>query len=257
VQKPKSSLFDDDDEDDLFKESSKKSETTTAPIVPELPEIKEETETKQPSKPKSKNLLFDPLALKSSGLFNKLSENTHKDKSDDESPLAENTRKESLDNSKNKPSIVKENPKEETPAKKLTLFDDAEDDDLFSLVKNLPKKEIPNPKKESLFEETKVEKPSEKKGDELKGTSIFKEEKETKVENIPKVEIKNIIAKKSLFDNTSDEEEEDNLFSSKKQAAKDTNKVEIKATIPNKITTEKVLPNPISHPPKTAQLGKS
>jgi hypothetical protein len=56
------------------------------------------------------------LALKSSGLFNKLSENTNKDKSDDESPLAENTRKESLDNSKNKPSIVKEAPKEEAPA---------------------------------------------------------------------------------------------------------------------------------------------
>ena len=247
VQKPKSSLFDEDDDEDLFKDTSKKSEATT------IPEIKEEAEVKQPSKTKGKNLLFDPMALKSSGLFNKLSENTRKDKSDDES-LEPNPRKESLDDSK-KSNVIKEIPKEEFSSKKSTLFDDADEDDLFNVVKSLPKKEIPNNKQENLFEEPadkKEEKPTEKKVEETNVSNILNEEKEM-IPNKPIV-IKTNPAKKSLFDNSSDEEEEDALFSSKKQTPKVTQQpkqLETKEVISNKMVIDTIF-----EPEKTLNQSK-
>ena len=257
VQKPKSSLFDEDDDDDLFKDTNRnKSELTTTTIVPE---IKEETEVKQQSKTKGKKILFDPSALKSSGLFNKLSENTSKEKSDDESPLSNNPLKESLDINK-KPNIVKEIPKEEISNKKSSLFDEAEEDDLFSVVKSLPKKEIPNPKKENLFEDTlekKDEKPVEKKTEEMKAPpSIFNEEKEI-TQNIPIIKTNPV--KKSLFDNSSDEEGEDDLFSSKKQATKITpqpKKDESKENFSNKIVTDKNVLNTIVEPEEIPKKSK-
>ena len=257
VQKPKPSLFDEDDDDDLFKDTNKnKSDVTTTTTIPE---IKEETGVKQQSKTKGKNILFDPSALKSSGLFNKLSENTSKEKSDDESPLSNNPLKESLDINK-KPNIVKEIPKEEISNKKSSLFDDAEEDDLFSVVKSLPKKEIPNPKKENLFEDTldkKDEKPAENKTEEMKAPpSIFKEEKEI-TQNIPIIKTNPV--KKSLFDNSSDEEGEGDLFSSKKQAPKITpqpKKDESKETFSNKIVTDKNVLNPIVEPEEIPKKSK-